>query len=234
MNQQFEIVNIRTSFNNKAALSELINEMKTKKPQSALKIESERRPLAHDFVPGPYDVICARGKQAAQHPGNVRFRDIIQRFKPEYAKAATKVEKSLLVSEIVDSVREHTPDGGFVKKFGGRYYEVGDSVAREKIGQCLRDQLHSKYKSSTKAKKDRRKELRAIKKEAELDQPMEPKRDSLANYASLIQPIVQPMDEKRDSFGKYAFPPLPLEAQSSLAFLQDFANSGASFNFSAL
>ena len=156
-----------------------------------------------DFTPGPYDVICARGKQAAQHPGNVRFREIIQRFKPDYSQATSKVEKSLLVSEIVDSVREFTPNGGFVKKFGGRYYEVGDSVAREKIGQCLRDQLHSKYKSSTKAKKDRRKELRAIKKEAELDES----------------------ESKTEDFGAYPFPQLPLPMQthsSGIQFLQDF------------
>jgi hypothetical protein len=206
MNQQFDLINIRTSFNNKAAISQLIKEMKSAKPQSAVKIEAERRPLAEDFIPGPYDVICARGKQAAQHAGNVRFREIIQRFKPSYANAANKVEKSLIVSEIVDSVRGYSPEGGFVKKFGGRYYEVGDSVAREKIGQCLRDQLHSQYKSSTKAKKNRRKELRAIKKESEVP------RDVQAKPAN-----------KRDSYGSFpfSFPLLPLEAQSSMALLQE-------------
>lgn len=201
MNQYVEIINIRTSFNNKAAISQLIKDMKSAKPQSALKIESERRPLAENFVPGPYDVICARGKQATQHPGNVRFRQIIQQHKEEYSLATNKVERSLIVSRIVDSVREFSPNGGFVKKFGSRYCEVGDSVAREKIGQCLRDQLHSKYKSSTKAKKSRRKELRAIKKEIQLEQP----------------------EQKRDSFGSFPFPLLPLEAQSSMFILQEFA-----------
>ena len=204
MNHQFDLVNIRTSFNNKAALKQLIQEMKHAKPQSAVKSESERRPLAEDFVPGPYDVICARGKKAAEHAGNVRFREIIQQYKPAYAQATNKVEKSLLVSEIVDAVRGFSPDGGFVKKFGSRYYEVGDSVAREKIGQCLRDQLHSQYKSSTKAKKNRRKELRALKKETEVERPTE---------------------DKRDSFGSFPFTPLPLEAQSSMIFLQEFAST---------
>jgi hypothetical protein len=60
-----------------------------------------------------------------------------------------------------------------VKKFNGRWFEVGDSVAREKIGQCMRDQLHSKYKSSTKAKQGRRKELRELKKEREMDEKEE-------------------------------------------------------------
>ena len=58
-----------------------------------------------------------------------------------------------------------TPNGGFVKKFGDRWYEVGDAACREKIGQCIRDQLHTKYKSSTKAKKPRRKQLKELKKQ---------------------------------------------------------------------
>ena len=37
----------------------------------------------------------------------------------------------------------------------------GDHVAREKVGQTMRDMLHTKYKSSTKSKKHRRKEIQA-------------------------------------------------------------------------
>ncbi|CAB9516088.1 Nitrilase family, member 2 [Seminavis robusta] len=128
---------------------------------------AERKLLAPNFVPGPYDVICARGAAAANHPGNLRFRNTIKEFVPQYSKATTKLEKSLLVSAIVDSVRDYTVDGGFVKKFeDGNWYEVGDAACREKIGQTLRDQLHHMYKSSTKAKKPRRKELKALKKKA--------------------------------------------------------------------
>lgn len=46
----------------------------------------------------------------------------------------------------------------------GFFYEIGDAAAREKIGQCIRDALHTKYKSSTKSKKPRRKELKELKK----------------------------------------------------------------------
>jgi hypothetical protein len=47
-------------FKDQVALQKLIKQMQTERPQSAIKIESERRQLAEDFVPGPYDVICAR------------------------------------------------------------------------------------------------------------------------------------------------------------------------------
>ena len=115
--------------------------------------------LAADFIPGRFDVICARGKHAKQHTGNHRFRQIIEMSLPKYDKATTKLEKSLIVSSIVDSVRQASPNGGFVREEKGRWYEVGDHIAREKVGQCLRDSLHTKYKSSTKAKKRRRKQM---------------------------------------------------------------------------
>merc|ERR1711981_1196828 len=51
-----------------------------------------------------------------------------------------------------------TVDGGFVKPDGnGGYYEVGNHLAREKVGQSLRDGLSNKYKSSARSKKRRQK-----------------------------------------------------------------------------
>jgi len=132
--------------------------------------------LSKDFKPGPFDVICARGKHAKEHTGNHRFRQIIEMSLLKYDKAGTKLEKSLIVSSIVDSVRQASPDGGFVKEENGRWYEVGDHIAREKVGQCLRDSLHTKYKSSTKAKKSRRKQMEK-RMGYEVDRLMESNRD---------------------------------------------------------
>jgi hypothetical protein len=95
----------------------------------------EMRALARDFQPGQYDVICARGKRALQHEGNKRFRAMIEKNLSSYSSAANKVEKSLIVSSIIDCVRKNSPHGGFVKEENGQWYEVGDHVAREKTGQ---------------------------------------------------------------------------------------------------
>jgi hypothetical protein len=116
----------------------------------------EMKPLPANFEPGPMDVICARGKQAHSHSGNRRFRLSVSMNLERYSKATTKLDKSLIVSSIVDTVRQASPDGGFLKKQVGCWFEVGDHVAREKVGQSFRDLLHTKYKSSTKAKKRRR------------------------------------------------------------------------------
>jgi hypothetical protein len=96
----------------------------------------ETKSLPASFVPGESDVICARGKQAKNHSGNVRFRAVVNDHLEVYSKAATRMEKSLIVSSIIDAVRNATPSGGFVREEGdGSWYEVGDHIAREKIGQ---------------------------------------------------------------------------------------------------
>ena len=74
------------------------------------------------------------------------------------AKAESKVFKSIVVSSIVNWVHKESPNGGFVKKMNdGRWCEVGDNLAREKVAQSFRDLLHDQYKSSTKSKRQRRK-----------------------------------------------------------------------------
>lgn len=74
-----------------------------------------------------------------------------------YANARTKTDKSLVVSILVNRVRHANPEGGFVKNYGGRWYRVSDRYSREKVGQQFRDLLHTKYRSSTKAKAEKRK-----------------------------------------------------------------------------
>ena len=75
-----------------------------------------------------------------------------------YASAKSRVDKSAIVSAIIDKVRSLSPEGGFIKKdeYSCLWYEVGDLMAREKVGQTMRDALHDSYRSSTKAKKQRR------------------------------------------------------------------------------
>ena len=93
--------------------------------------------LPHGFTPGPFDVICARGKTAKNHPGNRRYRHLIEINLAHYDACTSKIDKSIIVTSILDAVRESSPNGGFVRQDEetGRWYEVGDHAAREKIGQ---------------------------------------------------------------------------------------------------
>ena len=75
-------------------------------------------PLRNGFKPGLFDVICAKGKEAHNHPGNRRYRNEIMDALVKYSQAKSKLEKSVIVSNIVDSVRLASPQGGFVKQLG--------------------------------------------------------------------------------------------------------------------
>lgn len=136
---------------------------------------SERKttPLPDNFTPGPMDVVCARGKGSSRHEGNRRFKLIIENAIPKYANTDSRIEKTLIVSEIVDTIRNNAATAsaagggigigspGFVKREGGRWWIMSDSLARDKVSQSLRDALSNKYKSSTKAKKRRKQAMYA-------------------------------------------------------------------------
>lgn len=118
--------------------------------------------LPSDFNPGPDDVICGRGKKCYQHVGNERFRKRVLTHLDEYSNAKSKLDKSSVLSKVVEEVRQNSPDGGFVKQdANGVWHEVGDFLAREKTSQTFRDALHDRYKSSNISKKKRRQEEQA-------------------------------------------------------------------------
>ena len=131
--------------------------------------DRKNRLLSKSFLPGPRDVICARGKEARNHPGNVLMRSLVDRSVRAYESAQTRTDKTKVVSEILcqfgwspslnrfPCTSDGEEVGGFVKQDGvtGRWYTIDEASAREKICQSLRERLHSKYKSSTKAKRQK-------------------------------------------------------------------------------
>ena len=138
--------------------------------------------LGIHFQPGPYDCICGRGKVAFNHVGNKYFRSLIELARNSYLKAETKIQRSFVVSGVVDAVR--AKGTGFVKqiKASGEWIEVGDHLAREKVGQSLRETLATKYKSSHKAKKYRRKET-----STKVNQTLEEIIHTNTNISTIIQ-----------------------------------------------
>lgn len=128
-----------------------------RKPKQETPPTKDMIPLHPHFQPGKLDVICSRGKFAYNSPGNCWFRTMVEEQMDNYANARSKTDKSLVVSILVNRVRAANPQGGFVKNFGGRWYRVSDRYSREKVGQQFRDLLHTKYRSSTKAKAEKRK-----------------------------------------------------------------------------
>lgn len=94
----------------------------------------QKAELPEGYEPSPLDVLCGRGVECFNHSGNVAFRRVLEANLDRYTSARTKLEKSILVVEIVDMVRN---SGGSVDsaKFlrmnhkTRRYYEIGDDAA---------------------------------------------------------------------------------------------------------
>jgi hypothetical protein len=104
------------------------------------------------------DVVCVRGRSYWEHPGNVSYRAIIESVKDSYSTASNRYAKSMIVTQIIDTV--HDKGGKFVKKVGkgknATWVICDENFAREKVSQSLRDILSFKYSSSTKRKRERK------------------------------------------------------------------------------
>ena len=103
--------------------------------RSTASTTDEKTDLGPDFRPGPKDVWCARGPRAYQHEGNERLRELVRSHADAYSQARSKTERSVIVLGIVKTIQRESPKGGFVREENGRWFEVGMSVAREKVGQ---------------------------------------------------------------------------------------------------
>jgi hypothetical protein len=112
--------------------------------------------LPANFTPSQYSVLVGRGKVRNDAMGNRRLKVLVGSFLNEYAQAA-RIEKSIIVSKIIDIVNDACPKGGgFVKFEGGVWWQVANNLARDRVGSLLRNALHDQYKSSSKSKRARR------------------------------------------------------------------------------
>mmetsp|Transcript_10349 Transcript_10349/g.18504 ORF Transcript_10349/g.18504 Transcript_10349/m.18504 type:complete len:472 (-) Transcript_10349:377-1792(-) len=92
------------------------------------------------FVPTEKDVICGWARQNHRHPGNQRFRKLVEHSVPLYLAAKTKNDKTQVIAAVVEKVRRDSVGGGFVKKDHqtGLWFEIGDDKARDKVGHAIR------------------------------------------------------------------------------------------------
>ena len=114
-------------------------------------------PLGEGFTPGEFDVILSSGGTNSKlHNGNVDFRSTIKNVAPRYRSARGKLAKSLIVSEIIEMIKQKSSNVGFVKRIGMQWFRVNDLNTRERVSQALRDELQSQYRSSSGSRKRRR------------------------------------------------------------------------------
>ena len=99
-----------------------------------------KKVLPPDFQPNDYTVILGRGS-SSDGTGNRRLRIVVQNYLQQYLDAPDKLGKSLIVSRVLDIVKESSPIAAFVKYDKGRWLDVGERTSREKIGKCSQFKL---------------------------------------------------------------------------------------------
>ena len=93
--------------------------------------------------PAENDVLCGRGGSINSHPGNERFRTLVEKRKRVYLTARFKREKRLIASSIVSEIR--ALNGRFLTRDTktGLWQDIGDEKARDKTSQALRENAPS-------------------------------------------------------------------------------------------
>lgn len=96
-----------------------------------------------------HDVLCGRGVNIAQHPGNERFRSLVNtRQDDSYCTTFSTSEKRALAEEIVAHISNLDPPGRFLKRSGrshtsrglaGPWEQLSHRECIKKTCQALRD-----------------------------------------------------------------------------------------------
>jgi hypothetical protein len=117
-------------------------------------------PLLNFVVPGDQDILCGRAQSFFNHPGNVRFREIVARHMSEYACAETKGAKTSVVREVVRKI--WSEGGKFLKldKVTNRWFESDALCATSKVGHAFRDAIAEQQVHSAREPGEREKEPR--------------------------------------------------------------------------
>jgi len=89
--------------------------------------------------PTKNDVLCGRGGKINEHPGNVRFRAIVEQYKEQYNLASNKNNKANISRDVVGQI--YDVGGRFLKKdaMTGLWFEEDLDHALKKTSQALRE-----------------------------------------------------------------------------------------------
>lgn len=94
--------------------------------------------MIHSRISLTISRVTGRGGETNNHVGNIRYRDLVKKYQPQYLKAKRRV-KPQIARQIVDTIRRR--NGRFLKKAAGEntWRDVGNTKAREKTSQALRE-----------------------------------------------------------------------------------------------
>lgn len=98
--------------------------------------------LENDYQPADCDVLCGRGKGFYNRIGNKIFRSVVSSYKDQYEFSKTKIEKSMILDEIIDQVIERNNGQSKFLKYNKKlkcWMEMTREQTREKVGHVIRE-----------------------------------------------------------------------------------------------
>lgn len=100
--------------------------------------------LPQNYSPRDEDIIFGKTRLAYKHIGNQRFRITIGAHVQEYIDKKDRSYRTELILRIMETIRQE--GGRFLKYRHERWVDVGDRIARSKVGHALRDLAASSYR----------------------------------------------------------------------------------------
>ena len=105
--------------------------------------------VVHD--PLPNDILLGRGKPIQQRPGNIRFRDMLDKHLDKYQQGEVGA-KGKVSAYIVDIVKKE--GGRFLKELEvGGWVEIDDAAARTKVSHAFRSRRVAVFQATLKKDK---------------------------------------------------------------------------------
>lgn len=131
------------------------------KKREELKKKYANWPLRNIKEPHENDVMYGRGGGTNHHPGNKKYRKMVEDRKLEYVNSK-RLDKPLVALEIIRHWRSQLPPGRFLKldEKTGLWNDVGDKKAREKTSQALREKAPLIRKQQEEEQEDEKGEVR--------------------------------------------------------------------------
>jgi len=103
--------------------------------------EQRRHHLAIVDQPEPFDILCGKDKNFTKHPGNQKFRELIETMVGPYQETFSKQGKMRLTRQIVTTMKENF-NARFLRRVsieGADFWEeITDAMARDKASHALR------------------------------------------------------------------------------------------------
>ena len=110
-------------------------------PPNAIMEDDSKFSAASIEEPHDHDLICGRGGKVNAHPGNRRFRSLVNDRKEAYTRAYGKGEKNAIAQSILQVLFSLNPPGRVLQfdNKTGTYTEVTVKKAMGKTTQALRE-----------------------------------------------------------------------------------------------